>query len=210
MQVVGDPRIPPRAESPASRNGDILFLDVPVRALSRGVLSEQHIQATRQQIVAVLRGEIGCKLLYKVHPLTPDDEVTLIETLCDQVENCTVIKSGTAEQLYQSGVVAVITFPSTAIYSALAYGVPVIMLVPPQSGFTAIEWDPCKRYNAGVCITEPAQLSGALARVRDHAWQQEYAQLSRRAAEDVVGPLDGNASHRFALFVNDVVKKELR
>ena len=207
IMIVGDPRIKPRAAFSPKKKSDIfqlLFLDIPVTTLSKGVFNSTAHTALRKELIHLIITQ-NYHLIYKPHPFTQSAELESIYELTSNLPQVELITSGVAEDLYARSD-AGLTFPSTCVCSILAFGLPLIQIHSDYAGFTKLLWDPASEHQAGFTIKQIQEIPDAVRQIQQTEWRSQYWEASRIAAEEVVGPLDGNAPERFAEVVRNILK----
>ncbi len=208
--IVGDPRI--QARNPPGRiDGKfnrMLFLDVPSRSTANKRFDLNAIDWFRKQLISETK-RLGIEMLYKLHPFTKPEEIALVNNLIADFKNVTLVKQGAAEDYYAQ-VDFCLTFPSTSIYTVLAFGLPLVIIAPRFKGFEKQLMDPVKAFGAGVTVTEPQDLARAVETMKSSGWHSKYLESSKIAAEYMSGPPDGKASIRFASVVDDILDSSVR
>jgi hypothetical protein len=188
--VVGRPDMAPRSatgdgtEESKANHTTVLFLDAPILCWSPGSADYEGFQKFRVECVRELR-DAGYQVLYKLHPLTIEREETGVRAAVSSY--CTVVKEGLAED-YMESVAAVLSFPSTAVYTVVRRKIPLVLLWPRTRGFRKILWNPVTRYGAGVLVRYPGELREAMAKATDNEWQLGYKASSGLAAADMLRP----------------------
>lgn len=212
IYVIGDPRQPIHhaQESNKFKNttNKILFVDVPAEVWPKGVCNIAAMDAVRTEIINYCLSK-HFDVIYKLHPLSSEALKIKIEGLYSENKRVQLVTTGVLEDLLNS-VDCAITFPSTAIYSILAYAVPLLQIQERFIGFGKILWDPVERYGAGFTIHSAMELEKALSSIHDPGWINTYMEKSRIAAEDVLGRLDGCADERFAMAVETVLERHAK
>jgi len=203
--VIGDPRVPSRNENrqkKISRNVRILYLDAPTHAVPIGTFDQKKFEHFRIELVKNII-QLKITLSFKPHPLTVKNEKErLAKWLLKNRIN--FIDSGSAEEFYSQHDIC-ISHPSTSIFTALAFGIPLIQVILDAKGFGTLLWNPVLKYGAGITITRAEELSNAIQTVKSPDWQNSYFKSSQTAAEEMIGPLDGKASDRFANAIRQIV-----
>ncbi len=206
VYIVGNPKFTRTSEwitREAGQGFTALFLDMPAGAWPSWMCDREGAHKFRAGIAGYFKGKTGFQLQIKVHPLTPEWEREKIRAL--SCEGSTeVIESGLAED-YFSGADVCITYPSTAVYSALTCGIPLILLHPKFRAFKKLLWDPVERYGAGVKISDVNSLDACLMSVLKTDWLNDYRMLSRLAGIEVMGPLGERAPEKFADAVEQIL-----
>ncbi len=206
--VIGAPKQGPEKQVDLPLKGlPILFLDISVSTFPKGTLDDDAFLRFNNTLVKNVE-KAGYGLIYKPHPLAKQCELDMLKDQLSNHKNTVLATKGVAEN-YLSSVFCCITYPSTAIYGILASSLPLIMVKIKAKGFTKILLDPAQRYGAGLTVHSADEIIPALSKIEDSEWAANYQQASKRAAEEMVGPLDGKAMERFAVAVSEIVKKEL-
>lgn len=204
--IVGDPRVRKLKLSPRrnSKNRTLLFLDCPAECWPRGVCDLSIFNRFRYNVIVICQ-RLGYRLLYKPHPLTREADSNWINEVAGRDRTTEVVRAGGPEDYFcRAG--AVITFPSTSIYSILAQGLPLIQVHLAGSNFDTIYWDPVQRHGAGVTIKEAHELADALKTTESKEWLARYEELAAKAAIEVAGPLDGKTEERFLDTVDKILE----
>jgi hypothetical protein len=197
--VVGDPRqsaVQPDSGSASKEYGErpLVFFDVATYSFPQGGGNYQRFVEFRRSLIQSSE-KLGHKLIYKPHPFTRENELSDIKALVGK--NTTLVTSGLGEEIVAQAL-ACITFPSTIMFTILALKVPLIQIHLKARGYGKILWDPEKLHDSAVTIRTGMELESALKKIASPSWIERYRASCCSAAEEMVGPLDGNASLRFA------------
>ena len=161
-----------------------------------------------REIIDVCANKLGCRLLFRPHPrsrLTEERLSRLIESTTENASLIEVATRGTLEH-YLSRASVFVTFYSTSIYHALVHGVPVVLgeWVSDQFVFDAA------KYGAAVVVGKPGDLEAALrSALWDRELRRELYVSTQRVIDDHLYRLDGRASERSALRIEEILKSPM-
>lgn|GEM_PF-4838729 len=204
--IIGHPFAYLRNAVSGSAANKLLFLDIPAYAWSKGVIDIHSLNNWRNDFSKIVeKNEITT--IWKLHPLTPTDEINNIKAICNNKKHIKLITEGAAEQYYKE-ISFCLTFPSTSIYTILSAGLPLIIILAKFRGLSKLLWDPIREFNAGIQISKPDDLIESIKIIKNKKWQNNYYKSSLKAAEYVLGPLDGKVSQHFAQTIQTILLKQ--
>jgi len=201
--VIGDPRIQKRSSPRLSEAiARALILDIPATALPKGTFDMQALWDFRADVLKELL-KLSISVQYRPHPLTPDNERNRIYAMISRSPDVQIDTKSNAQESIVSADIC-LTYPSTSVTNILAAGVPLIFLKPRIQGFSRVFLDPIRDYGVGIGIESAYSIKSAIKQVLNASWQEKYIIQSLKVAEDIVGPLDGKASERFAISIKAI------
>jgi hypothetical protein len=203
--VIGDPRIKERPIVKTINNKlKILFLDISVSTLLKGTVDENAFLSFNKSLVEQA-SVMDCSFYYKPHPFVKQYELDYLTAILKNKDNIQLITNKTSEECFDQ-FDACITYPSTAMYGVLAAGVPLILITFKARGFSSLLWDPIKLYRVGLYINNAQELKKIIETISQDVWYNKYRYLSKLAAEQLVGPLDGKAPERFVAKIGSILE----
>jgi hypothetical protein len=204
ISVVGYPREMKMRIAPfRPANPRLLFLDQPERSYANGSADFKAFDRFRLSLIQVVK-EHNLKMLYKLHPLTPDSQEKIIRDMARIAKTVEIVKDGVAEDIIEKADICV-AFPTTAILNVLAASIPLVQVLLRCKGIDNLYWDPVRDFGAGLTIAEAKELPDAIKKMSAAPWFEDYQVRSKMAAESMLGPMDGKYSVRFASLIQKLM-----